>query len=77
MGDFTLSIVLAVVIMCLLAFIICRIDNHREKEMSWILDTIKTEKNIKKHFNFDTDTATETASSISEFSDFTEFDTYH
>ena len=77
MGDFTLSILLVLVIMGLLTFIICRIDNHREKEMSWILDTIKTEKNIKKHFNFDTDTLTETASSISEFSDFTEFETYN
>ena len=76
MGDFTLSIALVVVIMGLLAFIIYRIDNHREREMSWILDTIKTEKNIKKHFNFDTDTATETASSISDFSDFSEFATY-
>ena len=76
-GDLTVSIVLLVIIMGLLAFIIYRIDNHREREMSWILDTMKTEKNIRKHFNFDTDTDTETASSISDFSDFTEFETYN
>ena len=77
MGDMTISIVLLLVIMCLLTFIIYRIDNHREKEMSWILDTIKTERNIHKHFNFDTNTDTETMSSISDFSDFTEFETYN
>ena len=52
-GRLTLSIVLVVVFF--LTFIIYRIDNHREREMTWILDTIKAEKNIK-HCNFDTDT---------------------
>ena len=68
----SLSIVLLIVIMGLLAFIIYRIDCQREREMSWVLDNIKTENNIKRHFHFDTDTDTATATSISEFSDFTD-----
>jgi hypothetical protein len=77
MSELPVSVVLLAVIMGLIAFIIYRIDCHREREMSWILNSIKTERNIKKHFNFDTELNTETATSMSEFSDFTDMESVY
>ena len=74
MADLPISAILLVIIMGLLGFIIFRIDCQRERKMSWALDNSKAKNNIKRHFYFDTDTETETASSISEFSDFTDME---
>ena len=73
MADLPISSILLIIIMGLIGFVIFRLDCQRDREMSWNLDNTKAKNNIKRHFYFDTDTETETASSmISEFSDFSE-----